>query len=179
MPDFRLQTIDCEAIIVGHLTSCCSRLPYGRQKEVFSHQAKVFRFSNMSLDVTRAYMDVLQNIEFSIVSFFHQNPELKDPDVIRSTEALISVYTREKKRLPVLPITLSEKNTALFDAMKAACERRLTRESVNPVTDPHNGDALPLRLMIICLERLLLSMNRWHKLNGMRGYLNYVDNFIK
>lgn len=123
-------------------------------------------------------MDVLQNIEFSIIAFFRSNPEFKDPDVIRATEALISAYTREKKRLPALPVTLSEKNLALFEVMKNACEMRLTRESVNKVDDPENGYRLPLRLMIVCLERLLSSMNLFHKRNGPRGYLTLVNQHI-
>ncbi|MBX2889737.1 MAG: hypothetical protein KF734_02305 [Saprospiraceae bacterium] len=70
------------------------------------------------MDVTREFLDVLQNIEAAIVTVCRENPELKDAEVILATERLISRYTREKKKLPALPLKLSGKNLLLFEAMR-------------------------------------------------------------
>ena len=130
------------------------------------------------MDVTRDFTDILQNIEFVIVTYCREHPDLKDVDVILATERLVGLYTREKKKLPMLPVNLPEKVLALFEAMKEICESRLTRESVNKVNDEIVGYRVPLRLMILCLERLCDSMRLWNKKDGAKGYLNYVSQYV-
>ena len=46
----------------------------------------------MKMDVEKDYMDVLQNIEFAIVSVHRQLPGLVDFDVENALSALISHY---------------------------------------------------------------------------------------
>ena len=60
------------------------------------------------MNVVNDYMDVLQNIEAVIAGVYRARPELRDPDVILALEKLITQYTREKKKLPALPVTLTE-----------------------------------------------------------------------
>ncbi len=130
------------------------------------------------MNVVNDYLDILQNIEASIVSVYKNMPELRDPDVIQALERLISLYTREKKKLPPLPVVLPERAVAVLQTMQAVCETRMDRTSNVVVQDELVGYRVPLRLMIPCLERLLQSANTWHKRGGQRGYLGFVSQFV-
>jgi len=129
------------------------------------------------MNVVNDYLDVLQNIESSIVGLYTLMPELRDPDVILALEKLITQYTREKKKLPALPVVLPVKSMAVFQIVQTSCENRLDRNAPGEVPDEVWGYRLPLRLMIPCLDRLLKSANNWHKRDGMRGYLGFISQF--
>ena len=47
------------------------------------------------MTVEEEYLDVLQNIEFAIVSTYHGHPEMVDAHVIRALEAVIGSYRAE------------------------------------------------------------------------------------
>ena len=131
------------------------------------------------MDVTQEYPDVLQNIEFFILKTFKEQPEIRDPDVILALERLIGLYTREKKGLPALPVNLPGKSKPVFDAIVTACDMqrgkaKLTSQDGEQIEMP----VLPIRILILCLERLHKSAVFWHKNNGQRGYLSYISNFI-
>jgi len=49
------------------------------------------------MDLFEKYQDVLQNIEFAIVSIYRENLEMTDYAVIRSLEAIINHYSAEKQ----------------------------------------------------------------------------------
>ena len=131
------------------------------------------------MNVVNDYLDVLQNIEATIVAVFKDRPDLLDTDVITALEKAITKYTREKKKLPALPVHMPEKSLFLFHAITAACEGRLDRTSHDEVPDEVCGYRLPLRLMIPCLDRLLKSANNWHKREGSRGYLGFISKYVK
>ncbi len=129
------------------------------------------------MNVVNDFLDVLQNIEASITATAQENPQLGDKDVILATERLIAGYTREKKKMPVLPVKLPSGSLPVFQAMKDSCEMRLTRESNDVQEDDVVGYRVPLRIMIICLERLHKSQLRWHKEFGHKGYLNFIKGY--
>lgn len=92
-------------------------------------------------------------------------------------EKLVTCYTRMKKGLPELPVILPERSKAVFEAMKTYCEwRREDGETPTGFDDP--AARVPLRIIVLCLERLLDSARKWHKKDGQRGYLNFVAQFI-
>jgi hypothetical protein len=124
------------------------------------------------------FLDILQNIEAAIVAVCRENPDLKDAEIMLVAERLISRYTREKKKLPAPPLSLSGKLLLLFESIRETCETRLTRDSVNVTEDAEVGYRVPLRIMVICLERLHDSMHFWHKKDGAKGYLNYASQFV-
>ena len=130
------------------------------------------------MNVVNDYLDILQNIEAAIIALYNGQPDLRDPDVILALEKVISQYTREKKKLPALPLKLPEKSRLVFQAISAFCEMRLDRASQDIVPDEEFGYRLPLRLMIPCLERLHKSANTWHKRDGQRGYLSFVSRYV-
>ena len=60
------------------------------------------------MDFEEKYMDVLQNIEFGIVSVYREKPELSDNNVISSLEALIDAYKGEQIGRPPRKFNLSD-----------------------------------------------------------------------
>ena len=126
------------------------------------------------MNVVNDFLDILQNIEAAIIATYKAHPEISDKDVLLATERLIGSYTRERKKLPALPVSLPKNSMLMYEAMKGACEFRLTRESLNAVDDEVVGYRIPVRLLIPCLDRLEKSMQMWHKRDGFRGYLAFI-----
>ncbi len=129
------------------------------------------------MNVVDEHLDILQNIEFSIVETFRQRPELRDPEVIAAMEKLTAYYTRMKKGLPALPLVLPERVMTVFQAMKSFCELRREGGEV-AFESGAEMPRVPLRIVILCLERLLDSARKWHKRDGQRGYLNFISQYI-
>ena len=129
------------------------------------------------MNVVEQYPDILQNIEFAIVTIYRERPELRDPEVIAAIEKLAAYYTRMKKGVPELPVVLPERSKAVFLSMKTFCElRREGGEIENELGE--SAARVPLRIIVLCLERLLDSARNWHKKDGQRGYLNFIAQFI-
>ena len=61
------------------------------------------------------YTDVLQNIEFGIVTTYTQYPEMADPEVMRMLEALIDRYAADKIGRPPRHFPLSDIEQALLE----------------------------------------------------------------
>jgi len=130
------------------------------------------------MNVISDYLDILQHIEFSIIAVYRAQPSVSDKDIILATERLITLYTREKKGLPALPVSVTGNSLLVFEAMKSAAELRLVRNANEITSDETTGYKVPLRIMIICLQRLLDSMNLWNKKDGFRGYINQIKDFL-
>ncbi len=130
------------------------------------------------MDIVKDYLDILQNIENAILDVFETTPELRDPDIILALERLASQYTREKKKLPTLPVALPERSMLIFNAVRAACELRLDRTALVEIEDHEFAYRVPLRLLIPCIDRVLKSAHTWHKRDGQRGYLQFIGKFL-
>lgn len=131
------------------------------------------------MDFEEQYQDVLQNIEFAIVTVYHQQPELLDYDVETVLAALIRTYQAEQSQRQVAPPVLNPLRQGLYDAVQGMCELRLGRETL-----AHEGGpdfALPtvsLEEIIACLKRIRKSVKTWSKRGGRRGYLSFVEQYV-
>jgi hypothetical protein len=132
--------------------------------------------------VEEEYMDVLQNIEFGIVSIYRERAEMSDYDVMRTLEALIDSYTAEKIGRPPRDLRLSDLEHHLMDAVRGMCEWRLGRGAL-PGGPASSGNAAPepntVDEIILCLKRVLKSVRRWNKEGGRQGYLNFVIQYVR
>jgi hypothetical protein len=118
------------------------------------------------------YEDVLQNIEFGIVSVYREHPQMVDHTAMRALEALIDHYATQKIGRAPKRVALDALETATFDRMKAMCDWRLGSDNeirVNPITVDE---------ILQCLKRILKSTHRWNKKSGQRGYLDFVAKYI-
>jgi hypothetical protein len=142
-------------------------------------------------DFEEKYMDVLQNIEFGIVSVYRQNAEMTDYDAQKAIETLIREYQAEQsnRSLPVIAIKPLVQET--YDSVKAMCEWRLGRTQVEtedkkpffkqPSKKPAEIPIEPKTVeeIILCLKRIRKSIEFWNRKGGRQGYLDFISEFVK
>jgi hypothetical protein len=124
------------------------------------------------------YLDVLENIEFAIVSTYHEHPELADSNVDRVLELLIRVYSAEASQRPVLHVRVAELDQGLLDRVRTMCEWRLGRGE-GPTTEAVPLEPKTTDEIIACLKRIRLSVKRWTKQGGRQGYLRFISEYVK
>ncbi|MCX5643522.1 MAG: hypothetical protein NTZ17_02380 [Phycisphaerae bacterium] len=132
--------------------------------------------------VEEEYSDVLQNIEFAIVSTSHDHPEMIDGHVIYALEAVINSYRAEMAGRPAEEFSASVVEAALYRAIRNMCEWRLGRipaddaeaADLGPAPEPKRVDEI-----VLCLKRILKSVNRWNRSGGQRGYLTFIVQYVK
>ena len=138
----------------------------------------------MSIPFEEQYEDVLQNIEFAIVSTYREQPEeISDWSVETALDALIRAYGAEYTGRTPRPARLSEAEQAIYDRVQGMCEWRLGHEEVQ--TEEEDGAAIlqemapkTLDEIVACLKRVRTSVKRWHKTGGRRGYLDFVSRYV-
>jgi hypothetical protein len=124
-------------------------------------------------------MDVLQNIEFSIVQLYRAKPELTDHHVDSAIEALYRSYrandiNSSKEKFPSNPLTAE-----VYQAVKAVCEWRLGHEDMRSKQNKKiKGAIIELDALTDCLKTLRKSIKLWTKQGGRQGYLNYINQFL-
>ena len=132
--------------------------------------------------VEEKYIDVLQSIELAIVRVYQENPDISDYTVMRTLEALIDTYSGEKIGRPPRNFKLSEEEREVMDSVYGMCEWRLGRgelyisESVPIVVT--ESELVTLDEIIVCLKRILKSVNYWNKEGGRQGYLDFIIQYL-
>ena len=121
--------------------------------------------------------DVLQNIEFAIVSVYMESRDLSDYDVMRVLDAVLESYDAEKAGRNPRNARFSPLEQMLHERVREICEWRLGRATLDGKGAPKTTIALDD--MIRCLRRLIKSAGRWNKQGGRQGYLNYIIQFIR
>ncbi|TVR62638.1 MAG: hypothetical protein EA420_09190 [Candidatus Competibacteraceae bacterium] len=129
------------------------------------------------MEFEEQYQDVLQNIEFGIISVYQEHPEMVDHTAMRALEALIDHYVAQKIGRAPKRFNLDPLETETFERMKSMCDWRLglaegpaNISQINPLT---------LDEILQCLKRILKSTHRWNKQSGRRGYLDFVAKFVR
>ena len=119
---------------------------------------------------------MLQNIEFAIVSIYRENLEMTDYAVMRSLEAIINHYSAEKTGKRPRNYSLDEIEKEIFRQVQSVCEWRLGRPSSfgMPGITPISLDEI-----IQCLKRILKSVEKWNKHEGIQGYLRFVSQYVR
>ena len=129
------------------------------------------------------YEDVLQNIEFAIVSTYRERPEeISDWSVEAALDALLRAYSAEQTGRTVSAARLSEAEQQIYDRVRSMCEWRLGRTELsvgaNQPAIPQMQAKTPVEILA-CLKRVRTSVKRWHKSGGRRGYLDFVSQYIR
>ena len=122
-------------------------------------------------------LDILQNLEFSIVEIWRAHPEMSDYTALRAYEAAFQTYRAELRGHTPKPPGLSGLDAAAFEAVNAMCEFRLARKPC-PITGPENVPPISLQLLVDCLRELGKSVERHTKADGRQGYLTFIDRFL-
>jgi len=132
------------------------------------------------MNVEEDYLDVLQNIEASIVTVHLQHRNLTDADTLACIESLIRRYTAEARGKAKPAITLNGLANDVNEKVELICEFRLGRVTLEK--QPEEMQMIkPLTpdVMALCLKRIRKSIEFWTKKDGRQGYLNYIKEFVK
>lgn len=127
------------------------------------------------------HLDVLQNIEFAIVSVYRNDPSVRDVDAILALEALTSYFHQKNRGIkPGMPDHLSDKSGPIFSAVLEILALR-GEQHAEPAERPRFSRALRATtqedIYLACLRKIEKSAKRWHKLKGERGYLDFIINY--
>jgi len=132
------------------------------------------------MDFMEKYMDVLQNIEFGIVSAYREIPQATDNNVMCSLEALIDVYAAEKIKRQPRKFNLSDSERRIMESVHEMCEWRLGRIKLGGNGEEEvRLEPLTLDEMIQCLKRIQHSVKKWNKMGGRKGYLDFIVQYVK
>lgn len=121
-------------------------------------------------------LDIMQNIEFAIISIYRRDRNLTDYNVDMALEALLKNYRGKKAFPPQSPLTLE-----VYDAAQSMCNCRLGEADLEDESGlPADLSLEPVSadVIVACLQRLRKSVRTWSKQGGRQGYLNYIDQFL-
>ena len=130
--------------------------------------------------------DILQNIEFAIVNVYRDDPGLRDNDVIKALDALISHTQRLAMGRESSPPDLLPSSEDVYNAVVGILDfRSETDEEDEQETEerrPRFSRALRKTtredIYLACLRKIHKSAKRWNRERGERGYLDFVSNYI-
>jgi hypothetical protein len=131
--------------------------------------------------LTDEHLDVLQNLEFAIVTTYKQRPEMTDYDVMRIMETLIDGYQAETIGRPPRYTPVTDMEIDLRDNLRRMCEWRLGRIQLvkdERMKELEKTDPKTLDEIVACLKKLHNSARKWNKSGGRRGYLDFVVKYI-
>lgn len=122
-------------------------------------------------------LDILQNLEFSVVEIWRRNRAMSDYSALRAYEAAFQFYRAEARGQTPKSHGLTGLDADVFDAVKAMCEFRLGRDK-SPMKAPEGVPAVPMEKIVDCLRELSKSVQRHTKLGGRQGYLTFIARFL-
>ncbi len=122
-------------------------------------------------------LDILQNLEFSVVEVWRANREMSDYSALRAYESAFQLYRAERRGYQPKAPSLTGLDAAAFAAVKSMCEFRLGRGN-NPVSGVEDILPVPLEKLVDCLRELAKSVERHTRMGGRQGYLTFVDRFL-
>jgi hypothetical protein len=123
-------------------------------------------------------LDLLQNMELSVVEIWRAHPEMSDHVALRAYEAAFQFYRAEPRGHTPKPHALTGLDAATFDAVRAMCDFRLARGHC-PVPGPADMPAIPLQEIVDCLRGLSKFVARHTKLGSRQGSLTFIEGFLK
>jgi hypothetical protein len=129
------------------------------------------------------FMDVLQNIEFALVTIYNEDEEMTDYEAENAINSLIRLYTAEQRKRDAPDLNLSGPAELAFERVKGMCEWRLGREKLqsgDKNKEPFDFmEPIALNDLIACLKRIRRSIQKWNRGYGRRGYYDFVRQFVR
>jgi hypothetical protein len=130
------------------------------------------------MKITDDKLDILQNLEFSVVEVWRAHPEMSDYTALRAYEAAFQIYRAELRGHTPRPPVLTGLDAEAFEAVKAMCGFRLGRKPC-PGAGPELIPPISLELLVDCLRELGRSVERHTKMEGRQGYLTFIDQYVR
>ena len=119
------------------------------------------------------YLDVLQNIEWTLLSSIKDHPELSDHDMLRIIEQSLTYYKSQQRGNPVIAQSkLTDIHQEIFERVLSMCEWRLGR--LPPLNEKIACTPITIEELLLCLKRIEKSIKFWTTQGGRKGYINFV-----
>jgi hypothetical protein len=131
------------------------------------------------MKVEDEFFDVLQNLEWTIVNEFRQDPTVLDLDARDAAHALVRHYEAESESRSAPGARLSDRARRIFDAVRPICEWRLGRAPAPHKSPSELDKTLTAAELVLCLKRIRKSIDYWTKEGGRQGYLNFVSEYVR
>ena len=134
------------------------------------------------MDVEKDHLDVLQNIEFAIVSVHQQQPALVDFDVDAALSALMAHYQARAVGREARPARLNERAQQVYEMVETMCDWRMGDETLVSEEMGSRGprpEPVSVDVIVACLKRIRKSVEKWNKQGGRQGYLTFVEQFVR
>lgn len=128
------------------------------------------------------YEQVLQNIEFALVQVYHAHSDLTDWDATEGLRGLTRMYQAELNKQATPTLKLSPLQQEAYNAVERICEWRLGREVLMDEKGQNVAPELQFQTLdeiILCLKRILRSIQKWNRNGGRRGYFDFVSEYVK
>lgn len=122
-------------------------------------------------------IDILQNLEFSVIEVWRRHPEMSDHVAARVYDTAFEHYRAEARGHQPKPCPLTGLDREVFDAVTAMCEFRLGRAAITTVPDGP-VPPIPVTKLVDCLRELRKSVERRTQLGGHQGYLTFIERFL-
>jgi hypothetical protein len=129
------------------------------------------------LKFAEEYADILHNLEFAIVIFHDDYPDLLDYDVEGALDVLIAGYTAGLRGKTYSTPQMSELRRSLMRDLLLVCEWRLGRASLLAEADPAPR-IVSAEEIVVCLKRIRKSVRMWTKEAGRQGYLRFIRQYV-
>ena len=129
------------------------------------------------MKVEEKYEDVLQNIEFAVVSFDKKSMPLRDEHCLKAYDLLKKKYIGEMRGWKLENTVIEDPIVSeLVTAIIPYSDLRLGKVAVQEPgvvfkSVDHNA-------IIKCFEKLSKSVNKWKTGKNSRRYIEFVSNFI-
>ena len=127
------------------------------------------------------YLDVLQNIEFAIVSVYQEHADLRDREVMHALDAAIEFYRAEMRGHTPKPHKIEGRPTVIFRRVQEMCEYRRGRSALTADDGEQRlppGEEKTAEEILYCLRQIRKSVERWSNQAGPQGYLQFVSEYV-
>jgi len=131
----------------------------------------------MIAEFENRYLDVLQHIEWGLLSLVKDHPELSDHDMLRIIEQILTYYkSRQRGNLATAKNKSTGIHQEIFERVLSTCEQRLDR--LFPTNEEMACNPIMIEELLLCLKRIEKSIKVWAKKGGRKGYINFAIPFM-
>lgn len=124
------------------------------------------------------YLAQLYNLEFAIMTEYKMNSQLTDYDVSFALEALIEFYKAEANNRISRKFNLSESSERIFIFVETAGDLLIGKTHIENEENKFTDIRITINELIDCLKKLKKSVERWTKIGGRQGYLEFVKHHM-
>ncbi len=127
------------------------------------------------------HLDVLQKIEFAIVSAFAEHTDLRDGEVMHALDAAVVHYRAVGPGHVPTPHRITGNAAEGPDRIYATCEYRLRRGSPEHIEGEQHlppGTEKTAEEILFCLHKIRKSVERWSNQAGRQGYLQFIRQYV-